>query len=81
MQYWAFTEKKDMSEIKTCRAYSSCFYSLKLLSVRNQVAPKLVAAPSCEDKFASCAITFKAHQTTLFGESGRIKVCTTKIQN
>ena len=55
--------------------------SLSLLSVRNLASSKLVAAPSCEHKFASCAITFKAHQTTLFGQSGRIKVSTTKIQN
>ena len=55
--------------------------SLSLLSVRNLASSKLVAAPYCEHKFGSSAITFKAHQTTLFGQSGRIKVSTTKIQN
>ena len=61
--------------------FHNIHFHFLFFSVRNQVGSKLVAAPSCEHKFASCAITFKAHQTTLFGESGRIKVCTTKIQN
>ena len=47
--------------------------SLSLFIVGNQASPKLVVPPSCEPKFASSAITFKAHQTTLFGESGGSK--------
>ena len=47
--------------------------SLSLFIVGNQASPKLVVPPSCEPKFASSAITFKAHQTTLFGGSGGSK--------
>ena len=47
--------------------------SLSLFIVGNQASPKLVVPPSCEPKFVSSAITFKAHQTTLFGGSGGSK--------
>ena len=58
--------RKYKSITFTCQShyFSQYSLSLSLFSVRNQAGSKLVAAPSCEDKFAmfaSCAITFTFH--------------------